>query len=894
MFSSAVKSLSSFSSNISANYSISQTPTAICGPWKVYDGKKRSGGKAVSVFIFERKTIEPPGSSITSRQSATSLKRAHDEVVDRLRKEASSLARLRHPSILELQEPVEDTRNGGLMFATEPVTASLANVLEEKDGQEQAGGIGGRSSRFVVEDAEGGRRRREVEIDELEIQKGLLQIGKGLEFLHESAGLVHANLTPDAIFLNAKSDWKLSGLGFSTPTDQSSSGSAPTLMLSEALNYDARLPRSVQLDVDYASPDLIMDNNINFAADLFSLGLIIIALFNSPHRSPISTNYSVSTYKRLLASPSTTPTQSNNYLSTRPIPKDIVSSVLPRLITRRPAQRFSAREFQQAQYFDSILVSTIRFLDSLPAKTPAEKSQFMRGLPRILPQFPKSVLEKKVLPALLDETKDLELLSLTLQNVFKVVATVPNSKRAFSEKVLPTLRDIFLPQSKSRGKSAPAERDSSRDGGLMVVMENMATVASNCSGKEFKDDILPVVFLALESPTHTLQDAALHNLPVIVPVLDFSTVKNELFPAVAQVFSKTSSLAIKISGLKALSTLCGGNAVSSASTSTSSSAILDKYTIQEKLVPLLKVIKTKEPAVMMAALNVFQEVGKIADIEHIASDVLPCLWQFSLGPLLNLEQFQAFMTLIKALSSRIEQEQTRKLQNLSSTTRSGPTTVRTNGFAATNGSEETDFESLVSGRPPGSSASDGFDSGWGDQTTATLSPIPNQRPRPPQQRSSATTAQFSWSTPTATPAMPPMQPQTRATALASQQSLNLRTITPDNTLNSFTILSPQKPSQPAQQPTMNTTGNAIDWSSAARPSAANTWSAPLRPQTRSTLSSTQPSSLSNLQASAAAIPPPPPPSNGLAFGATARPANQFGFGQTQAAKQGMDRYESLL
>jgi SCY1-like protein 2 len=106
--------------------------------------------------------------------------------------------------VLELTEPVEETRGGGLMFATEPVTASLAGLLQEKDEQEKAGGIGGRRSRYVVEESDGQKRRRELEIDELEIQKGLLQISKGLEFLHESAGLVHANLTPDAIFINAK------------------------------------------------------------------------------------------------------------------------------------------------------------------------------------------------------------------------------------------------------------------------------------------------------------------------------------------------------------------------------------------------------------------------------------------------------------------------------------------------------------------------------------------------------------------------------------------------------------------------------------------------------------------------------------------------------------------
>jgi SCY1-like protein 2 len=114
------------------------------------------------------------------------------------------LARLRHPNVLELVEPVEDTRGGGLQFVTEPVTTSLASLLQEKDEQERAGGIGGRSSRYVTEDSDGVRRRREIEIDELEIQKGLLQVSKALEFLHENAGLVHGNLTPESVLINAK------------------------------------------------------------------------------------------------------------------------------------------------------------------------------------------------------------------------------------------------------------------------------------------------------------------------------------------------------------------------------------------------------------------------------------------------------------------------------------------------------------------------------------------------------------------------------------------------------------------------------------------------------------------------------------------------------------------
>ncbi len=487
MFSSAFKSISS--TNITSHYTIAPTLTSTAGPWKIYDAKKKSTGKAYSVFVFERKSLDSHASSL-GRTSASAFKRAADEVVERLKREASALARLRHPSILELVEPVEETRGGGLQFATEAVTASLASLLQEKDDQERAGGSGvgsgRRSSRYVTEDADGVRRRREIEIDELEIQKGLLQLGKALEFLHENAGLVHGNLTPDAVLVNAKSDWKISGLAFCGPAEAGASGpsaSFPAVSVHEILNMDARLPRSVQLSLDYASPDLVLDSNLTASADMFSLGLLCVALYNAPHRSPLEAHASVSSYKRLFASSSSVPSASNNFLSSRPLPRELAAHVLPRLITRRPAQRMTAKEFQTSEYFDNILVSTIRFLDAFPAKTNSEKSSFMRGLNKVLPSFPKSVMEKKVLPALIDEMKDRELAPQILQNVFKIVELLPSAKRVFSDRVLPCLKEHF---SAPGGKPA-TERDPPRDSALMVVLDRLPIVTQNTSGKEFKD-----------------------------------------------------------------------------------------------------------------------------------------------------------------------------------------------------------------------------------------------------------------------------------------------------------------------------------------------------------------------------------------------------------------------
>ncbi|KAI1458094.1 ARM repeat-containing protein [Annulohypoxylon moriforme] len=865
-------SLKGFSSHINSNYSISQTVASTAGPWKIYDAKKKSTGKTYSVFVFEKKSIESHGGSL-GRSGAAAFKRSLEEVTERLKKEASSLARLRHPNILELVEPVEEIR-GGLQFVTEPVTTSLASLLQEKDDQERSGGVGGRSSRYVTEDSDGTRRRREIEIDELEIQKGLLQISKALEFLHENAGLVHSNLTPDAILINSKSDWKVSGLAFCSPPEGSTKPtSVQPISLSEVLNLDPRLPRYVQINLDYTSPDFILDNNLTSSADMFSLGLLCIALYNSPHRSPIESSGSISAYKRIFTSSSTVPNSGNGFLSKRPLPRDLSAHVLPRLITRRPAQRMTAREFQESEYFDNILISTIRFLDAFPAKTPNEKAQFMRGLNKVLPSFPKSVMEKKVLPALLEELKDKDLLSLILQNVFKIMDLLPSSRRAFSEKIRPRLKEIFVDNAKQN-----QEKDPPRDAGLMVVLENASLIAENSSGKEFKDDVLPIILAAIESPTPSLIDASLRSLPVILPVLDFSTIKNELFPIIAAVFSKTSSLAIKVRGCRAFVILCGGSNESSAADDgldglgpdkkkKATSSALDKYTMQEKIVPLIKAIKTKEPAVMMAALDVLRVVGDNADADFVAMDILPILWSMSLGPLLDLKQFQSFMELIKSLSRRVEEEQMKKLQELSTLNGGRAPTpnddflgfggVSGTTFDATNGATEDDFERLVKGRSVGTS-SDTMDAGW----DATLAASAAAATSPPIK-----SPQFSWSTPSPTSNGPygPPKPQPP-----------FRTVTPD--LASIATLAPSSTqySQPLQPSMGNTakampptsqTSSAVNWSTSATPSnpGASSSATPISPAASSFGNVNSGMSSMNLgqsrpsmnQSSSFSLPPPP-------------------------------------
>ncbi|GAO16314.1 hypothetical protein UVI_02017010 [Ustilaginoidea virens] len=714
---------------------------------------------------------------------------------------------------------------------------------------------------------------------------------------------------------------------------------------------DPRLPKSVQLNLDFTSPDFVMDSNLTAAADMFSLGLLSIALYNSPHKSPLECHGSLSSYKRLFSTSSTVPSSSNGFLSSRPLPKELANHVLPRLITRRPAQRMNAREFQESEYFDNVLVSTIRFLDSFPAKTPNEKSQFMKGLTKVLPSFPKSVMEKKILPALLEELKNKDLLSLVLQNVFKIIELLPSARRAFGDKVRPALKEIFVINAKQS-----QEKDPARDAGLMVFLENLSLAAENSSGKEFKDDILPVILAAIECPTHSIVDAALKTLPSVLPVLDFSTIKNELFPVVATVFSKTNSLAIKVRGLQAFVILCGGstdaatddglNGLVENKKKTSSSSALDKYAMQERIVPLIKAIRTKEPAVMLAALNVLRIVGEVADADFVAMDILPILWSMSLGPLLDLRQFQTFMQLIKNLSKRVEDEQTKKLQELSGTANPGTAgpnedflafggvtgTTFDGGGGGGGGGNDDDFEALVKGKGGVSSScsnSNGFSS-WGEtpSTAGQASPKAAQAPS------------FSWSTQT---------PAASQFTGGAQSQPGFRTITPDlarfGTLAPSSTqysqpLQPSKPSQPSQpwQPALQPSAqqpaspSSVNWSPAAAPNpwASASSSSSLAPAAaRATYSSysgshalttspnlnTSMSSMSLGQArpggssrnSSFSIPPPPGSSTtNVSLGMKPTPAapvhpqawlpNAPATAGTAASQQksGLDRYESLI
>lgn len=93
-------------------------------------------------------------------------------------------------------EPLEETRSE-LTFVTEYITFSLSNLIGSTTASSSRRTDG--QSRPPSSDSAG-----EIDLDEVEIQKGTLQIARALTFLHQQARMVHLNISPEAILVNAK------------------------------------------------------------------------------------------------------------------------------------------------------------------------------------------------------------------------------------------------------------------------------------------------------------------------------------------------------------------------------------------------------------------------------------------------------------------------------------------------------------------------------------------------------------------------------------------------------------------------------------------------------------------------------------------------------------------
>jgi SCY1-like protein 2 len=243
--------------------------TASAGPelvWRIHDAYRKSDGKECSVFLFEKRCAEK-----------LHKPKRKETVTEILRSSVRQLERFRHPKILHVLHPIEECADT-LAFASEPVFASLANILAHQEGSGNHGGITatGASQQPTVRPA----HAREYNFLDIEYKYGILQITEALSFLHYSGHVLHRNVCPASILVTKKGTWKLAGLEF-TERVNDVDGVEPV----PCQPWTSRLSKMAQPYLDYTAPETQTQSVCSILSDMFSLGMVICAIFN--HGRPL-------------------------------------------------------------------------------------------------------------------------------------------------------------------------------------------------------------------------------------------------------------------------------------------------------------------------------------------------------------------------------------------------------------------------------------------------------------------------------------------------------------------------------------------------------------------------------------------------------------------------------
>ncbi|KAL5291270.1 hypothetical protein ACFFRR_010588 [Megaselia abdita] len=594
--------------------------SASAGPemvWKIHDAMKKSDGRECSVFLFEKKIAEK-----------LHKPRRKETVTELLRASIKQLERSRHPKMLTVIHPVEECADT-LAFATEPVYASLANIL----AYQEVGTIGpvagppstGASQPSHPPIITRPYHAKEYNFLDIEFKYGLLQLTEALTYLHYTGHMIHRNICPASIFVTKKGTWKLGGLEYIERVNETDVANSITCQ-----PWSSRISKMAQPNLDFTAPETQTQSTCSIMSDMFSMGMVICAIFNRG-RPLIQANNSSSSYVKQL---DTLETAVHNILPRIPVP---LQEATTRLLSKDPTARPTSQLLQLIKYFIDPGVNALKFLDVINMKDPTQKAHFYKiTLREALPYIPRKLWWQHIWPSLSNEMKSAEVLAAVLQPVLAIVQDATHQE--YETIILPALRGVL-----SAPKSIQA---------TVTLLENLHIVLEKSVTEEMRLDILPLLFTSFDSNTIQVQGAALVAIANVHEIIDEASLRVTVLPKIKAVYEKN-----------ALDSKIVGNVM------TCIERILDKLDRQQVLddiLPLLADVRLTEPDLVLRIVNVYRKL--LSDrkyglsIQVMATHIMPSLMPQTVNPALNLEQYLVLHEVLQEMLDQIDRHQRNKLK----------------------------------------------------------------------------------------------------------------------------------------------------------------------------------------------------------------------------------------
>jgi SCY1-like protein 2 len=456
--------------------------------WKIYKGSRKDRKQDVCIFVCEKKSLEKYG------------KDEREEILNVLKKEASAIAKYKHPAILSLVEQMVEDKTT-IAFVTESINSTLASWIEGS-----------------------------TNISKLEIKLMIAELCHVVSFLHEDAHVIHTSLSMDNIFINPSGHVKLSGLAFSL-SDPAIGGAD--------IKHSPTFPNALPL-LKFVAPEIIQNNKGYYTSDIFSLGTIIFNLLKynkgDTDRDIINvkeTSNTIDSYKASID-------VMDNKLMKMSFENDD-NDIIFKALNKNPSSRPTIKEFAEHSWFNDPRLKALRFIENLEHNDAGKNAEFLTRFPNIQHHFDAKIIEKRFLPSFMTALKTETLIVNTLPAVFSICEST-SFKVDFEGVVWPGLKVLF------QMKQIPAAA-------LYFLLSKLNFIAEKISNTEFSSNMLNIICKALDCGVAKIQTVVLDNLLFIIKKIDSLAFKNQIFPRLVNIVLNTNSTNLKLSILKSFTSV---------------------------------------------------------------------------------------------------------------------------------------------------------------------------------------------------------------------------------------------------------------------------------------------------------------------------------------------------
>eukprot|EP00826_Nyctotherus_ovalis_P003724 TRINITY_DN10766_c0_g1_i4.p1 TRINITY_DN10766_c0_g1~~TRINITY_DN10766_c0_g1_i4.p1 ORF type:complete len:799 (-),score=205.15 TRINITY_DN10766_c0_g1_i4:155-2530(-) len=586
-------------SQLTSSFNIEEQSLTAGGPsdlWKVYRGSKKTNEVPISLFVLEKDRVEKE------------FRASKEEVFAAVRKEVKTLAKLRHPSILNITEPLEE--DSKLMcFATEPVEGSLKYILDNH-------------TKFSILPSE------------LELKTQILELIDALVFLHNNARLLHLAVSPENIYLTPQGRFKIAGFFFSLPLPDSSSYVSPNITASMRFRPS----------YSFVAPEVVRRNEAGSKSDAFGVGALIYSLLSaeksgkSSHFLSLSGSPSESAYRNEIErmSKSQVASKLSQFAGD-------ACNLLEGLLEFDPNVRLSLQDASNYPWFNDPRIKTLEYLEHLNEKEHQHKLQFLNGLANVLGEFDSKVLLKRILPKLASYLVIDKLSAFVLPPIISILEREQLCSMAdFYNAVWPHMEQMC------KGREIPAQT-------LFLIVKNTSIWIRLVSMQDFQSTVLVLYQKGIDCGVSKIQECVVDVIPMFAKKIEYATLKSMLLSRVLKT-AITSSGKLKIKCVESIANFA---------------VLLDRAVIREAVFPTLeKITKTDTSSQFhLAMVKTIESFLKTFTYEELASKVIPLLLSIAVTGQFTKRQFSEIMALIRKLIDKVDDSRGKELQDIAASSK---------------------------------------------------------------------------------------------------------------------------------------------------------------------------------------------------------------------------------